>query len=232
MTSHLHDTDRLLKALADPSRRKLLDLLRARDGRTLNELCEHLDVARQGVTRHLDLLEAANLIATVRLGREKLHFLNPVPLEEFLRSELMPPSGSETRSNIVGVDKTEEHSRTPMAGELIPAQMSKQYHVTLRSLRFYEEQGLISSRRAGGWRFYDNKERKRLEIILRGKELGFSLAEIKEIVNNAGTADIRFENVLSEQQILEQIKHLEQRRDEIDSSITKLREILSRRQEM
>jgi DNA-binding transcriptional ArsR family regulator len=77
-----HDTDLLFKALADPSRRKLLDLLHAHDGRTLNELCEHLDMTRQGVTQHLDLLEAANLVATVRRGREKLHFLNPVPLQE------------------------------------------------------------------------------------------------------------------------------------------------------
>jgi DNA-binding transcriptional ArsR family regulator len=77
-----HDTDRLFKALADPSRRKLLDLLHAGDGRTLNELCERLAMTRQGVTQHLDLLEAANLVATVRRGREKLHFLNPVPLQE------------------------------------------------------------------------------------------------------------------------------------------------------
>src|SRR5262249_23743237 len=76
------DTDTLFRALADPSRRKLLDLLHAHDGRTLNQLCEHLDMTRQGVTQHLDLLEAANLVATVRRGREKLHFLNPVPLQE------------------------------------------------------------------------------------------------------------------------------------------------------
>ena len=81
MTEH-HDTDVLFKALADPSRRKLLDLLHAHDGRTLNELCQHLDMTRQGVTQHLDLLEAANLVATVRRGREKQHFLNPVPLQE------------------------------------------------------------------------------------------------------------------------------------------------------
>src|SRR5262245_16819395 len=82
MAEHLCDTDLLFKALADPSRRKLLDLLHAHDGRTLNDLCEHLDMTRQGVTQHLDLLEAANLVATVRRGREKLHFLNPVPLQE------------------------------------------------------------------------------------------------------------------------------------------------------
>jgi DNA-binding transcriptional ArsR family regulator len=82
MSDRRNDPDLLFKALADSSRRKLLDLLHAHDGRTLNELCEHLDMTRQGVTQHLDLLEAANLIATVRRGREKLHFLNPVPLQE------------------------------------------------------------------------------------------------------------------------------------------------------
>jgi len=76
------DTDVLFKALADTSRRRLLDLLHAHDGRTLHELCEHLDMTRQGVTQHLAVLEAANLVATVRRGREKLHFLNPVPLQE------------------------------------------------------------------------------------------------------------------------------------------------------
>lgn len=82
MTEHRRDPDLLFKALADPSRRKLLDVLHAHDGRTLSELCEHLDMSRQGVTQHLDVLEAANLVATVRRGREKLHFLNPVPLQE------------------------------------------------------------------------------------------------------------------------------------------------------
>ena|SRR5215831_13553681 len=77
-----HDADMLFKALADPSRRKLLDLLHAHDGRTLTELCEHLDMTRQGVTQHLDILQAANLVATVWRGREKFHFLNPVPLQE------------------------------------------------------------------------------------------------------------------------------------------------------
>src|SRR5438105_3066708 len=77
-----HETDALFKALADPSRRKLLDLLHAHDGRTLGELCEHLDMTRQGVTQHLAALEATNLVATMRRGREKLHFLNPVPLLE------------------------------------------------------------------------------------------------------------------------------------------------------
>jgi len=76
------DTDLLFKALADSSRRRLLDLLHAHDGRTLGELCAHLDMTRQGVTQHLAVLEAANLVATQRMGREKLHFLNPVPLQD------------------------------------------------------------------------------------------------------------------------------------------------------
>jgi uncharacterized protein YndB with AHSA1/START domain len=72
--------DALFKALADPTRRALLDRLRERNGQTLGELCEPLDMARQSATQHLGLLEAANLVTTVRRGREKLHYLNPVPL--------------------------------------------------------------------------------------------------------------------------------------------------------
>lgn len=74
--------DLLFKALADPGRRKLLDVLHANDGRSLSELCEHLDMTRQAVTQHLDVLEAANLVATMKRGREKLHFLNPIPLQD------------------------------------------------------------------------------------------------------------------------------------------------------
>jgi DNA-binding transcriptional ArsR family regulator len=76
------ETEALFKALADPNRRKLLDLLHAHDGRTLIQLCGHMDMTRQGVTQHLDVLEAANLVVVMRQGREKLHFLNPVPLQE------------------------------------------------------------------------------------------------------------------------------------------------------
>ena len=74
--------DLLFKALADRGRRKLLDRLHANDGQTLGELCRHLDITRQGVTQHLAVLEAANLVAVEWRGREKLHFLNPVPLQE------------------------------------------------------------------------------------------------------------------------------------------------------
>jgi DNA-binding transcriptional ArsR family regulator len=74
--------DAVFIALADESRRKLLDQLYRNDGQTLSQLCEHLDMTRQAVTKHLVLLEAANLIAVVWRGREKLHYLNPVPLHE------------------------------------------------------------------------------------------------------------------------------------------------------
>ena len=74
--------DVVFKALADPTRRHLLDLLHQRNGQTLGELCEHVAMARQSATQHLVLLEEANLVTTVRRGREKLHYLNPVPLHE------------------------------------------------------------------------------------------------------------------------------------------------------
>ena len=76
------EVDAVFKALADESRRKLLDQLRKNNGQTLGELCEHLDMTRQAVTKHLLLLEAANLVVVVWRGREKLHYLNPVPLQE------------------------------------------------------------------------------------------------------------------------------------------------------
>ena len=78
--------DAVFKALADPARRALLDSLHHRNGQTLSELCQGLstghDMTRQAVTKHLGLLEAANLIATIKRGREKLHYLNPVPIQE------------------------------------------------------------------------------------------------------------------------------------------------------
>jgi DNA-binding transcriptional ArsR family regulator len=75
-------TDEVFKALADGSRREILDRLRERSGLTLSELCEGHDMTRQAVTKHLVLLEAANLVVTRKQGREKLHYLNPVPIHE------------------------------------------------------------------------------------------------------------------------------------------------------
>jgi DNA-binding transcriptional ArsR family regulator len=74
--------DAVFKALADPLRRQLLDDLRQRNGQTLNELCEGRGMTRQAVTKHLTILEAANLVVTERRGREKLHHLNPVPIND------------------------------------------------------------------------------------------------------------------------------------------------------
>lgn len=73
-------SDRVFRAMADPTRRSLLDELRRRNGQTLGELCRPLAMTRQSATQHLGVLEAANLVTTVRRGREKLHYLNPVPL--------------------------------------------------------------------------------------------------------------------------------------------------------
>jgi DNA-binding transcriptional ArsR family regulator len=72
--------DEVFKALADASRRSLLDRLHSRNGQTLNELCEGLDMTRQAVTKHLAILEEANLVSSKRQGREKLHFINPAPI--------------------------------------------------------------------------------------------------------------------------------------------------------
>jgi DNA-binding transcriptional ArsR family regulator len=74
--------DEVFKALADALRRSLLDRLHARNGQTLNELCAGLDMTRQAVTKHLLILEEANLVTTIRHGREKLHYLNPVPIHQ------------------------------------------------------------------------------------------------------------------------------------------------------
>ena len=111
--------DRLFKALADPGRRKLLDRLHAHDGQTLGELCEHLAMTRQGVTQHLALLEAANLIAVEWRGREKLHFLNRVPLQEiydrwiakFERPRLK--ALSELKSRLEAPEKPDRPRRRP-----------------------------------------------------------------------------------------------------------------------
>jgi DNA-binding transcriptional ArsR family regulator len=74
--------DAVFRALADGSRRKLLDRLHRKNGQTLGELCEGLDMTRQAVAKHLAILEEANLVSSKRQGREKLHFINPVPISQ------------------------------------------------------------------------------------------------------------------------------------------------------
>ena len=77
-----NDADKVFKALADAGRRVLLDRLRERNGQTLGQLAGNLDMSRQAVSKHLAVLEAANLVAVVWRGREKLHYLNPVPIHD------------------------------------------------------------------------------------------------------------------------------------------------------
>jgi len=106
--------DAVFKALADRSRRKLLDRLHRSNGRTLSELCEHLDMTRQAVTKHLLLLEKANLISVVWRGREKLHYLNPVPLHEIYERWIGKYEGhrlqalSDLKKGLEENDKTKE----------------------------------------------------------------------------------------------------------------------------
>jgi DNA-binding transcriptional ArsR family regulator len=76
------DLDAVFKALADPGRRRLLDRLHTDNGQTLGQLCERMDMSRQAVTKHLKVLEAAALVVPIWRGREKLHYLNPVPIHE------------------------------------------------------------------------------------------------------------------------------------------------------
>jgi DNA-binding transcriptional ArsR family regulator len=76
------DNDAIFRALADSSRRDLLDRLHGKNGQTLGELCQGLDMTRQAVAKHLAILEGANLVASKRQGREKLHYINPVPINE------------------------------------------------------------------------------------------------------------------------------------------------------
>ena len=82
MTGAEDSEDKVFKALADPSRRDLLDRLFAKNGQTLGELSQGHDMSRQDVTKHLGLLEDAGLVVAVRHGREKLHYLNPVPIND------------------------------------------------------------------------------------------------------------------------------------------------------
>jgi DNA-binding transcriptional ArsR family regulator len=106
------EVDKVFKALADPSRRKLLDQLHVNNGQTLGELCEHLDMTRQAVAKHLGLLEAANLLVTVWRGREKLHYLNPVPLQEIYDRWI----GKYERVRVRAINELKKHLEEPKHG--------------------------------------------------------------------------------------------------------------------
>lgn len=115
--------DDVFKALADPSRRKLLDLLHENSGQTLANLCTHLDMTRQAVTKHLNILEHANLIATVWHGREKLHYLNPVPIHEIYERWI----SKYERHRLQALSDLKKHLETPTAEPSSPPANTDQH---------------------------------------------------------------------------------------------------------
>jgi len=114
-------------------------------------------------------------------------------------------------------------------GEVPIGEMARDYAVSLRTLRFYEDRGLLSPRREGTARYYSAADRLRLQMILKGKRLGFTLAEISDLIGaKSGSAESDFEQKLQPQQIASQITHLERQRAEIDDAIGRLRETYGR----
>ena len=126
----------------------------------------------------------------------------------------------------------EEESRTALDStqpEMTISQVSRLFGVSLRTLRFYEDRGLIKPRREGNARYYRATDRIRMEMILKGKKLGFTLTEIQDLIGGKGgndTADL--EDQLNPQQIVTQISHLERQRNEIEGAIERLRATQSR----
>jgi DNA-binding transcriptional MerR regulator len=118
-----------------------------------------------------------------------------------------------------------------MGEEATIGEMAREFAVSLRTLRFYEDRGLLQPRRHGASRYYSAADRRRLSAILKGKQFGFTLTEIKDLIaaqqSDADKADI--EDTLGPQQIVDQICHLERQRDEIDAAIGRLRATHQRR---
>lgn len=122
--------DRVFKALADPTRRILLDLLFERDGRTLTQLESELEMSRYGVMKHLRVLEDANLVVTRRSGREKLHFLNPVPIQQI--HERWIDKYAERRASALTQLKTDVETETEK--EVLEAEPPRRLVTTFRML--------------------------------------------------------------------------------------------------
>jgi DNA-binding transcriptional MerR regulator len=113
--------------------------------------------------------------------------------------------------------------------EMTISQMSRVFAVSLRTLRFYEDRGLIKPRREGNARYYRATDRVRMEMILKGKKLGFTLTEIQDLIGGKGaTETVDLEDQLNPQQIVTQISHLERQRNEIEGAIERLRATQSR----
>jgi DNA-binding transcriptional MerR regulator len=110
------------------------------------------------------------------------------------------------------------------AGEMTIGEMAREFGVTLRTLRFYENRNMIHPRRVGNARYYSGPDRLRLEMILKGKQLGFTLAEIGELIGaEDGAAKTDFEGRLRPAQIVDQLDHLERQRREIEEAIASLK---------
>src|ERR1700689_136783 len=123
-------------------------------------------------------------------------------------------------------DRTAFDSAQP---ELSISQMSRVFGVSLRTLRFYEDRGLIKPRREGNARYYRASDRIRMEMILKGKKLGFTLTEIQDLIGGEGASEMTdLEDQLNPQQIVTQISHLERQRSEIEGAIERLRATQSR----
>ena len=113
--------------------------------------------------------------------------------------------------------------------ELTISQMSRVFGVSLRTLRFYEDRGLLKPRREGNARYYRSTDRIRMEMILKGKKLGFTLTEIQDLIGGKGATEMTdLEDQLNPQQIVTQISHLERQRNEIEGAIERLRATQSR----
>jgi DNA-binding transcriptional MerR regulator len=127
----------------------------------------------------------------------------------------------------VSVAMLEEEGRTALDSaqpELTISQMSRVFGVSLRTLRFYEDRGLIRPRREGNARYYRSTDRIRMEMILKGKKLGFTLTEIQDLIGGKGATEMTdLEDQLNPQQIVTQISHLERQRNDIEGAIERLR---------
>jgi DNA-binding transcriptional MerR regulator len=110
------------------------------------------------------------------------------------------------------------------AGEMTIGEVAREFGVTLRTLRFYEDRSLIRPRRLGNARYYGGQDRVRLRMILKGKQLGFTLAEISELIGAEDAAELSdIEERLQPAQIVDQLDHLERQRREIDDAISRLK---------
>lgn len=111
--------------------------------------------------------------------------------------------------------------------EFTIGEIAGEFGVTLRTLRFYEDKGMLKPRREGTSRYYSGADRLRLQMILKGKQLGFTLSEIRELIGDGGAAagaSVEFEEKLHPDQIVSQIGHLERQRAEVEDAIARLRE--------